>query len=323
MKATRRLGVIGFGSMGRKHARNGLELGLSVGVYDPVSGVTDPQISGFESVEALLAWCDAVVIASPSDRHGEHLIAAVDAGRPSLVEKPFADRLEGMSQCLDLADAHGVVVAVAQNLRHHPAVERARDLMAGGALGAMRSAVSIGASYLPDWRPGTEIRANYAASPEHGGVIFDWVHEIDLLAHLMGPFQAAGAVAETNGVLALESDEQAGLLLRHRTGAISTIFLSYAVRPALRRTTLMGEGGVLEIDIPARRLAMRSADGRLNEVLDFGGEHADDYRTELAAFLDAAASGTAPRCPGREALDILTGVIALRRQAGLPCAGDR
>ncbi len=321
MTEIRRLAVIGLGSMGRKHAVNAVAMGLDVAGVDPSDTVVFPDhVIRHDSRDAALAWCDAVVIASPSGLHRDDLAAAVRAGRPCLVEKPLADRSDGLDVVLTEAVAKGIVVSVAQNLRHHPAVVRATEILRDRSLGVMRAAVSIGASYLPDWRPGTDYRSNYAADPASGGVIFDWVHEIDMLAHLLGPFVPVGAVADTDGPLTLGADEQAGLLLRHAGGAISTLLLSYAVRPQLRRTVLMGLDGRIEINIPGRRLTAHDAGGVVVEDTAFGGEHADDYRTELESFIKAVAEGQAPRCPGREALDILNGVMALRAMANLPSA---
>ncbi|MEQ8603710.1 MAG: Gfo/Idh/MocA family oxidoreductase [Marivibrio sp.] len=319
MSPIRRLAVLGLGSMGRKHAANALDAGLDVAAFDPAGAEMD-SVKAMPSRSAALDWCDAVVVASPSWAHRDDLAAIVAAGRCCLIEKPFADRSEGVAELLAQAAAAGNVVAVAQNLRHHPAVERARTLLAEGAVGAARAAVSIGASYLPDWRPGRDYRRNYAADPASGGVIFDWVHEIDLLAHLLGPFEAAGAAADCSGPLVLGADEQAALTLRHRSGALSTLMLSYSVRPQMRRTTLLGPDGGLEIDIPARRLTAWDAERRPIEEVAFGGVHADDYRAELFDFLEAAAHGRAPRCPGDEALEILKGVLSLRAMAGLPAA---
>jgi len=317
MTAVRRLAIFGLGSMGRKHAANALEAGLKVAAFDP-AGATMAAVESMPSRAAALDWCDAVVVATPSASHRDDLTAAVAAARHVLVEKPVAASGNGLAAVMDAADDAGVYVAVAQNLRHHPAVEAARVAVRERAVGPVLSAVAIGASYLPDWRPGQDYRQNYAADPHAGGVIFDWVHEIDMLVHLLGPAAVAGAVAAHKRALDMLSEEEAGILLHHADGALSTLLLSYTTRPALRRTFLLGPGGRMEIDIPARRLLMLKADGRVIDDRAFGGRHEDDYRRELADFLEAVECGRPPRCPGREGVAILETVIAARRAAGLP-----
>ncbi|MEZ5670390.1 MAG: Gfo/Idh/MocA family oxidoreductase [Alphaproteobacteria bacterium] len=321
-----RIAVLGLGSIGARHLANAVALGHRAVGFDPVAAQAEAVCRQAGATPAgsradALAQCDAVVVASPSAAHLADLAAAVDAGRHALVEKPFAHTAEGLGAILDRAEAAGATVAVAQNLRHHPAVERARALVERTAYGPVLAAVAVGASYLPDWRPGQDYRQGYAADPQTGGAIFDWVHEIDLLAHLLGPFAVAGATAQAGRCLDMAAEENAGLLLRHDGGALSTVLLSYATRPPLRRTTLLGPGGRIEIDIPGRRLTILDAAGEPVEDSAFGGAHADDYRAELADFVAAAAAGRPPRCPAREALAILGGVLAARRLAGLPQAG--
>lgn len=321
-----RVAVLGLGSMGARHLTNAQALDCTAVGFDPngeqaaaVCGRIGAKCAG--SRAEALGMCDVVVVASPSGSHRDDLAAAVNAGRHVLVEKPFAHRVDGLGSILDRAAAAGLIVAVAQNLRHHPAVERARAILADGAVGPVLSAVAIGAGYLPDWRPGQDYRQGYAADPESGGVIFDWVHEIDMLAHLLGPFTAVGAAASAGAWLDIPADEQAALVLRHQAGALSTVLLSYTTRPPLRRTTLLGPGGRMEIDIPGRRLSVAGL-GRPEEIVEaFGGEHDDDYRTELTDFLAAVADKRPPRCPGREALTVLEGIVGARRLAGLPQAG--
>lgn len=322
-----RVAVLGLGSMGARHLMNAQALNCVTIGFDPstehaaaVCGRTGAQCAG--SRAEALGMCDVVVIASPSGSHRDDLAAAVDAGCHVLVEKPFAHKTDGLGAILDRAAAAALIVAVAQNLRHHPAVERARAILADGAVGPVLSAVAIGAGYLPDWRPGQDYRQGYAADPESGGVIFDWVHEIDMLAHLLGPFTAVGAAASVAAWLEIPVDEQAALVMRHQGGALSAVLLSYTTRPPLRRTTLLGPDGRMEIDIPGRRLSIVGPGPAEETIETFGGEHDDDYRTELADFLAAVAEKRPPRCPGREALAVLEGIVGARRLAGLPQAGN-
>ena len=307
--------------MGGRHARNARDLGAAVTAYD-----SDEQCraaladDGFYVTanpdEALQG--DVGVIATPAMTHTDYLARAIDAGMHVLVEKPFSDSVLGLEAVLESADTQGLKVGVAQNLRYHPAVEEAINLLDDRAIGTVVGAVSIGASYLPDWRPGQDYRKNYAADPETGGVIFDWVHETDMLVHLLGPARVAGAAASAGRHLDMASDESAGIVLDHVGNVLSTIYLSYAVRPALRQTMLLGTNGRMDIDIPARRLRQFDMAGTMVREQNFGGAHTDDYKSELADFVEAVKENRMPRCSGREALDILKTVTEIRAMAGLP-----
>lgn len=318
-----RIAILGLGSMGRRHAVNAMALGHEARGFDPDPGaraaVAGLGAVAFASEEEALDRCDAVVVASPPAMHLRQAADALAAGCHVLVEKPLADRVGQLPELCASARARRLVFAVAQNLRYHPAVVAARGLLARGAIGRPVLAAAIGASPLVDWRPGRDHRAGYAADPASGGVVFDWVHEIDMLAFLLGPPRAAGAVAANSGTLGLASEESAGLLLRHPGGALSTVALSYLGRPARRVCEILGDTGRLELDIPARSLSRWDATGALAQRVEYGGVHADDYALELEDFLAATTGAAIPACPAEEGLAVLREVLALRASAGLPC----
>lgn len=318
-----RLAVLGLGSMGLKHAENAHAQGCAVIGFDPNPAALAKLKSlggiGAESAEKAIQQAESVVIASPPAYHLDHMTAALAAGRPTLVEKPLSDRVGDLVTLLSEAERRGTVVAVAQNLRFHPAVNAAKTMLANGAIGQPVMAAAIGVSRLPDWRPSQDYRVNYAADPKSGGAIFDWIHEVDLMAYLFGAFEGVAAVAGRTGALEISAEDMATMALHHHGGVASTVIVSYVGGFPKRTTDIFGTGGRLEIDILARRLRAWNRDGR-ETVQNFGGTHGDDYRAELSDFLLAAAGGIQPRCTALEALGILQQVLRLRALAGLPAA---
>lgn len=315
------IGILGLGSIGLRHARNALRLGERVAGFDP-----SPERRALleaeggrvaTSREALLTAAEAVVIASPSDRHEDDLAAAIQAGRHVLVEKPLGHRIGRLPELLDQAEAAGVVVAAALNLRLHPCVRAAREIIATGGLGQLLWARFVAALYLPDWRPGQDWRQGYANDPRTGGAIFDYIHEFDLAAHLLGPFRPLACVARNSGTLGLESEDIADAVLEHPGGVTASVHVDYVTRPRLRGFLIAGTGGQLQVDLDRRVIGCLSETGEAKGETAFDGGYADDYVTEMSAFLDAV-KGAPPVCGGREALAVLEGVIQARTLAGLP-----
>ena len=112
---------------------------------------------GWRDVEtdwkALLARDDVALIdvCSPGDTHAEIAVAALDAGKHVLCEKPLAntvDEARAMVAAADRARAHGVRSMVAFNYRRVPAVALARRLVEQGRIGTVRH---VRATYLQDW----------------------------------------------------------------------------------------------------------------------------------------------------------------------------
>jgi predicted dehydrogenase len=94
---------------------------------------------------------DVVDICTPGNTHAEIAVAALDAGKHVLCEKPLANtaaEAEAMVAAADRARAHGVRSMVGFNYRRVPAVALARQWIAEGRLGAIRE---VRAAYLQDW----------------------------------------------------------------------------------------------------------------------------------------------------------------------------
>jgi predicted dehydrogenase len=79
---------------------------------------------------------NAVYVASPHDLHAEHTIAALEAGKHVLVEKPMATSAADCTRMIDAARRANRSLAVAYYRRGYPAIRRVRDLLAEGAIGA-------------------------------------------------------------------------------------------------------------------------------------------------------------------------------------------
>ena len=316
--------VLGLGSIGLRHARNLIALGKTVAGFDPSAdrckALTDIGGRAVADRAALIRDAEAVVVASPNRFHLSDLSEAVEAGKPVFVEKPLSHTLGGAEALLNRAQAQGVPVFAALNLRFHPAVVEARKRITAGELGHLLWGRLICASYLPDWRPGQDYRHGYASDPATGGVLFDIIHEFDVAHHLLGPATAVAAQARVSGTLEMRSEDVADVLLRHQSGATSSIHLDYITRPAQRVTEIAGSDGFLRLDIAGRRVTMTDTKGGVRLEKTYVTTFDDDYRDEMAAFLACAAGREKPLCDGREALAVLAQVIEARQLAALPQA---
>ncbi len=316
--------VLGLGSIGLRHARNLLSLGQQVAGFDP-----DPKRRRMleaeggqarDSRKAALGGAEAAVIASPSAYHAEDMVAAVDAGCHVFAEKPLAHSADGLEDLLACAEDADLVFFVAHNLRYHPCTEAAKEALAEGGLGDLLWARLLAVSYLPDWRPDQDYRQGFAADPASGGALFDFIHEFDLAAHLLGPFETVAATARRTGTLDMDSEDCVDAILRHRSGVCASLHVDYVTRPPRRITEIIGAGGAISLDLLGRRFTHTDADGEVVTDRAFGGEVAEDYVREMKDFLDCLDGRARPRCDGREASGILRQVLAARAMADLPAA---
>ncbi|WAP51762.1 Gfo/Idh/MocA family oxidoreductase [Arthrobacter sp. ATA002] len=112
---------------------------------------------------------DVVDICSPGYLHAEMAVAALEAGKHVLVEKPLANTVaeaEAMADAARRAAAHGVRSMVGFNYRRVPALALARELIAGGRLGTIRS---VRSAYLQDWLADAESPMTWRLDKETAG----------------------------------------------------------------------------------------------------------------------------------------------------------
>jgi predicted dehydrogenase len=132
---------------------------------------------------------DLIDIVTPGDTHAEIAIAALEAGKHVLCEKPLANTVEeaqAMAEAAERAAAKGVRSMVGFTYRRVPATTFARDMVAAGKLGDIRQ---VRAVYLQDWLTDAEAPLTWRMKKElaGSGALGDiGAHIIDLTQYITG-----------------------------------------------------------------------------------------------------------------------------------------
>ncbi|SKB39415.1 Predicted dehydrogenase [Arthrobacter sp. 49Tsu3.1M3] len=132
---------------------------------------------------------DVVDIVTPGDSHAEIAIAALEAGKHVLCEKPLANTVaeaEAMAEAAERAAARGIRAMVGFTYRRVPAVTFLRNLIAEGAVGTINH---VRASYRQDWLVDPEMPLAWRLQKEHAGsgALGDiGAHAIDLAQFVTG-----------------------------------------------------------------------------------------------------------------------------------------
>ncbi|MEL6767017.1 MAG: Gfo/Idh/MocA family oxidoreductase [Pseudomonadota bacterium] len=200
-----------------------------------------------ESYEVAIgrAEVDAVYIATPPASHEALALTAIAAGKPCLVEKPIAANAAAAARIATAARGAGVFCMEALWTRFLPLMDRIRTLLAEERLGTLHSfdGAFHGAA-LPEGR-------SSLFDPGRGGgaLLHRGVYPLSLARHLLGPVVelTAGGRMGATGV-----DEEAALLLRHASGALSTMRASIRT-DGESAFVLNGTGGSLLVDAPIWR----------------------------------------------------------------------
>lgn len=299
-----RAGVVGAGVFGGFHAQKYADLpGVSLaGVFDPHSeraGQVCENFGGraFESLEALIAECDLISVASPATTHAEAAFKALAAGRPVYVEKPLAVEVGEAQALVDLAGRNGVVLACGF-------IERLlleAGNLAKGAAPARFQAV----------RAMPKVGRNLDVS-----VVLDlMIHDIDAVLTLgAGPaltVEAEGARFGEHGFAEVSCE------IVFESGAIANLFASREA-PAPHRFWKIGwsDGDSAQFDLIGMQLS-RGLGARGAVDLSERPMVQDRLRESLRRFVRAVRNGGAPLATGQAGLDALDLALAVEAALGL------
>jgi predicted dehydrogenase len=185
-RAELRVGMVGYAFMGAVHAHAwrsahrffDLPLTPALSVLsgrNEAAATAAAERFGFAEVEtdwrALIERpdIDLIDICTPGDLHAEIAIAALNAGKHVLCEKPLANSVaeaEAMAAAAEAAAAQGVVAMCGYTYRRTPALALAKQLVESGRLGTIRH---VRAQYLQDWLSDENSPMTWRLEAEHAG----------------------------------------------------------------------------------------------------------------------------------------------------------
>jgi predicted dehydrogenase len=256
-----RLAIVGLGNMGRSHVRN-MEEGKVPGIAVAALVDTDPaalepyaaKYTCHRDVSEALARPDveAVLVATPHYGHTTIGIAALNAGKHLLVEKPISVHRADCERLIAAYEARPrkeQVFAAMFNQRTTPVYRKVRALIQAGELGAIRRFNWI----ITDWfrtesyyRSGGW-RATWGG--EGGGVLLNQCpHQLDLLWWLMGQPETVQAHCRFGQWHDIEVEDDVTAYLRWPGGATGVFITTTGEAPGTNRLEIVGDRGRLVVD---------------------------------------------------------------------------
>jgi predicted dehydrogenase len=200
------VGMVGYAFMGAAHSQawRSVNRFFDIPLQVDMAAICGRSAAAVEEAADKLGWrthttdwrslltrddVDVVDICTPGDSHAEIAVAALEAGKHVVCEKPLANTVaeaEEMVRAADAARERGVRAMVAFNYRRVPALALARRMIAAGRLGTIHH---VRAAYLQDWLVDPSAPLAWRLQKEHAGsgALGDLgAHVVDLAQHLLG-----------------------------------------------------------------------------------------------------------------------------------------
>jgi predicted dehydrogenase len=337
--------VVGLGSAGQRHVRNlktlrgnaveiltcrsrGLDIVIDAKLNASFGRRPEDEyrLVNYPSLDAALAQRpDLVVVANPISLHLPVARAALDAGCHVFIEKPLADRWEGVQELIDLARRRKRVVGVGYQMRFHEGLRRLRATLEEGRIGAVVSAHFHFGEYLPGMHPYEDYRESHASrSDQGGGVVRALSHELDTAQWLFGmPRRVYAAGGHLSG-LEVDVEDVATILLHcEAQGRLLpvSVYLDFVQRPTRRFCEIVGENGTLLWDYVESSIAHYDPRAKAWQTESLSFDRNRMFLDEMENMLRAMEGREPLAVPVEAGADTLRVALAALRsiETGQPC----
>jgi len=311
-------GVIGCGGIADRRTLPGMMLADNaelIAVMDANKAAADACKEkynakyAFDKMEDVLAIDEiqAVYIASPVFCHKEQAMAAADAGKDILIEKPVGLTAAEAEEIAAYCEAKGVKMGVGFMMRFHAYHQAMKEIVSSGKIGEIVSA----RAQLTCWYPEMENCWRQDMKLSGGGAMMDMgVHCVDLIRYITGLEVTEAAGLCGNQIFKYSVEDAGGVIMRLSNGAVAYVDANFNIPDAAAKckiefygtkgsifaqgTISQVEGGEIEVLCTDDSLGYDANQDR-NEVapLEVKVEFGNMYTKEIEAF-GRAVAGEAP-----------------------------
>lgn len=294
---TVRAAVIGCGSWGRNHARvyrelpdvelaavsdlnpqTAQQIGERYGATfctDPSPIINDPSI-------------DLISICTPTITHADIAIAAIEAGKHILVEKPMTNTVSEAKMLIRAAEKHGSKLAVGFVERFNPAVQEAIKRVSEREIGDVILAFSRRVSRSPG-RIGDV------------GVVKDLaIHDVDIVSHLFG--DEAKSVFAVAGSIQHKFEDYAQININYGNNRNAIVSTNWLTPRRIRTLAITGTEGIINVEYTTQQITIEDNNQLVQPYLPYQ----EPLMLELKSLTDAVRNDTPPQVSGEDGLRALS-----------------
>lgn len=301
--------IIGYGSIGKRHARNLLNLGIA-----PYVLTKHPDKLNVKFLEDIKLVKDKnirhCIISSSTAKHLDDMkrcAVSLSKLKNVLIEKPLESSFLKGEKIKDIARKHNLKVSIAYNMRFLKIFDIVKKFTKRHKR-KIRIIEAVAGQDLREWRPYKDITSSYSAHRKlGGGVDLDLSHEIDYILWLFGiSFKDKMIHRAKISDLEIKSPDIFRLVLDYNK-FVADISLDYIRKPKERYLKIFCDtGNNLHYDFVKDELKI---DGKL--ILNRSNDSIDNsYKRMLKAFLGIDKAGNAKLCLLKEALNVLKVVLS-------------
>jgi len=191
---------------------------------------------------------EAVYVATPVHLHAAQTVAAAEAGKHVLCEKPLAMNPAECDRMITACHFNQVKLGVAYYRRFYPVIRRAKEILQSGEIG---TPVVVQINAFEWFDPEADHPRRWLINKERsgGGPMFDFgCHRIEVLINLFGPIVEVTAMT-ANIVFDREVEDTATALFRFESGASGMLAVTHAAREPQDTLSIFGSRGSIHVPV--------------------------------------------------------------------------
>jgi len=297
-----RVGVVGVGHIGKNHARLYAELPTAefTAIYD-----IDPsrareisqkfRVRSSDSLSDFAQQIDAASIATPTSTHFEIGRQLLHDGKHLLIEKPIAEKPADASELAQLAAEREVILQVGHVERFNP------------ILSALEKRLTH-----PRFIEAHRLSSYPNRSTEIGVVLDLMIHDLEIILHLV---HSAVQTIDAVGVPVLSRGEDiANARLRFANGCVANVTSSRISPEQMRKIRVFQEDAYLSLDYQNQSGEIYRREGNKIVRSEVEIEREEPLKRQLAAFIECAGTGRAPKVSGFEATAALELAVEITKR---------
>jgi len=304
----KKIGIIGLGSIGRRHARMLKQLGVDeIRALRTKKGVLKAkpdefiELQEFTDEKEFYSGLDGVIISNPTSLHVETALTAAQKGLPVFIEKPISDTIAKAKPL----EKYQSQIIVGYCFRFSGFVNFIKQFIASGNIGRVYKATFVRSYYLPKWHPYADYRKEYTARKDlGGGVLRTLSHEIDLMLYLFGyPISTIGYTDKVSD-LEIDTDDLAFFSCKMKGGARVNFELDFLSPDYVNKGTIIGQKGKLEYDMD--QIQFIPMEGESTVVYEFKKNEIDEmYLNQMKDFIRFINTENSQNCNYEDAIETM------------------
>ena len=287
--------IIGLGSIGQRHLKNVMSLGYNDVCLVRRRAVVLNEFPNLKVYESIVKACkevkfDVAIICTPTKNHFKDFIDVSQNNIPNIyIEKPICSSAKESLIIEETKNKLNLNIAIGYDLHFDLGLLKIKALLKENSIGKLcYFQVEVG-QYLPDWRVKEDYREGMSAKKAlGGGVMLDLIHEFDYVNWLFGPIKSVFGKHNHISNLEIETEDVSLNIVETKKGVLGTIVLDYLQKELSRSCKIIGDKGTIIWNYKKSNVLWMTHDSPIWKEFDYSHiERNDRFLSIIKTFLES------------------------------------